>query len=918
MALPLASLLLLSPSVAPVAQSAPIVDPEGGLRPGPRPVLFDAPRRPVLAVDVPAPGRTASTVFLSLNQAPEGDMPRDVAFTPDGQRVLTVNRDTDNVTVYDFATRADIATIAVGDFPVDVEVSPDGRYAAVPNVLSDTVSFIDLATLTVAAEVPVTQTSGAGEPYKVAFDDGSSVCVVSVIDGAVQSRFSVIDLGTLTEVRSFQTTPHGAIGGFATPESAIFGNLFSDWDLASDGSFVLVPDRAGDTLNSYDVATGALLASVPVGDQPAWVDLAPDRSRAVVSLSGAVDAVVDVAMAGGVPTVGVTVPTVNQAFDPQVRLTPDRTRAIVAVLNAVEFIDLNAGSVLGTVSTGTVGDIEFTFDGLYAVVTNFNTRIIDLATRNVVRTLTVASTYDAAVSPVSHRLVGLNNRFAEDLHFYTTAGAAGSYEGRALAGSAPEVDAPRRVTVTPDGGRALVTGLTSRSVAQVDLRSGATTALYDAGDRVWEVATDAAGTVAVATSTESSTVQVIDLVAGAVVAELPVATRPTEVAVAPDGSEAYVITVAGTDRLHFIDLAGAASAVTGTLVTGQLGSIGYHYSQSSGIALSPDGGVLAICVSFDDQLLLVDTQTRAELGRVPVGDFPLWATWSPDGSSVFCGCPFDDTVYRVDVGGGAPAVGAVATGVADPFQLLTDAAGAFLYVGEYGFNVNSLAVLDAQTMARVATIGLPGRPAVMERVANRLFVTADDEVCRLTLAGAATTLDESIQVSGASADLAFSAANGLAVTTQPGAADGIDVTRFGGTASFGCAAELNSTGAAGQITATGTFLAGGLPLTLTGTSVPANQFGLLFTSRSPGDVFPVPNSQGRICLGGTIGRFNSLVTNSGPAGVLSMAVDTNALPQGAGTVPALPGETWYFQMWFRDVNPGVTSNFTNRVGVTFE
>ena len=51
---------------------------------------------------------------------------------------------------------------------MDVEVSPDGRYAAVPSVLSDTVSFIDLSTLTVAASVSVTQTSGAGEPYRVA------------------------------------------------------------------------------------------------------------------------------------------------------------------------------------------------------------------------------------------------------------------------------------------------------------------------------------------------------------------------------------------------------------------------------------------------------------------------------------------------------------------------------------------------------------------------------------------------------------------------------------------------------------------------------------------------------------------------------------------------------------------------------
>ncbi|MCP3916270.1 MAG: hypothetical protein GY711_12005 [bacterium] len=30
-----------------------------------------------------------------------------------------------------------------------------------------------------------------------------------------------------------------------------------------------------------------------------------------------------------------------------------------------------------------------------------------------------------------------------------------------------------------------------------------------------------------------------------------------------------------------------------------------------------------------------------------------------------------------------------------------------------------------------------------------------------------------------------------------------------------------------------------------------------------------------------------------------------------------PGETWNFQCWYRDNNPGPTSNFTDAVSVTF-
>jgi hypothetical protein len=37
-----------------------------------------------------------------------------------------------------------------------------------------------------------------------------------------------------------------------------------------------------------------------------------------------------------------------------------------------------------------------------------------------------------------------------------------------------------------------------------------------------------------------------------------------------------------------------------------------------------------------------------------------------------------------------------------------------------------------------------------------------------------------------------------------------------------------------------------------------------------------------------------------------------------GTVAVLPGDTWSFQAWHRDVNPNTTSNFSDTISVTFE
>ncbi len=68
-------------------------------------------------------------------------------------------------------------------------------------------------------------------------------------------------------------------------------------------------------------------------------------------------------------------------------------------------------------------------------------------------------------------------------------------------------------------------------------------------------------------------------------------------------------------------------------------------------------------------------------------------------------------------------------------------------------------------------------------------------------------------------------------------------------------------------------------------------------------------------MGGAIGRYNQLQNIIvGPTG--SIQIDLTAVPQPAGLVAVVPGETWNFQCWYRDV--GNTNNFTDAVSVTFQ
>jgi hypothetical protein len=59
------------------------------------------------------------------------------------------------------------------------------------------------------------------------------------------------------------------------------------------------------------------------------------------------------------------------------------------------------------------------------------------------------------------------------------------------------------------------------------------------------------------------------------------------------------------------------------------------------------------------------------------------------------------------------------------------------------------------------------------------------------------------------------------------------------------------------------------------------------------------------------------VQSSGADDRVSMTVDLSDLPTNPPQAVAA-GQTWNFQCWYRDSNPGPTSNFTDAVSVTFQ
>ncbi len=134
-----------------------------------------------------------------------------------------------------------------------------------------------------------------------------------------------------------------------------------------------------------------------------------------------------------------------------------------------------------------------------------------------------------------------------------------------------------------------------------------------------------------------------------------------------------------------------------------------------------------------------------------------------------------------------------------------------------------------------------------------------------------------------------------------------------------CTANPNSTGLPASIGAFGSEVIADNLVTLVTTDVPPNQFGYYLMSMVQGS-FPLPPpSQGNLCLNHPIVRLSHApggVLNSGPKGLMLFPMDLTTLPQN--TV-FQPGETWNFQLWFRDVvGVNFTSNTSDGVSVTWQ
>ncbi|MCP4166120.1 MAG: hypothetical protein GY759_09535 [Chloroflexi bacterium] len=129
-----------------------------------------------------------------------------------------------------------------------------------------------------------------------------------------------------------------------------------------------------------------------------------------------------------------------------------------------------------------------------------------------------------------------------------------------------------------------------------------------------------------------------------------------------------------------------------------------------------------------------------------------------------------------------------------------------------------------------------------------------------------------------------------------------------------CDGQTNSTGNAATMEISGSRKTEFGHLRLRVNSLPVGFAGYALAGRASTLVPNAGGSMGNLCVGGQLARLKDQVQLSDASGQIDVGVPMGQMPTEPVSAIAA-GETWYFQMWYRD---GAASNFSDAVSVVFQ
>jgi YVTN family beta-propeller protein len=128
-----------------------------------------------------------------------------------------------------------------------------------------------------------------------------------------------------------------------------------------------------------------------------------------------------------------------------------------------------------------------------------------------------------------------------------------------------------------------------------------------------------------------------------------------------------------------------------------------EYKTPFNLAVSPNGRRLYVVCEASDSLVVVDTEARAVVGEIEVGNLPHGICLSPDGDTAYVSNRGADTVSVVDLRASAE-VQIIAVGD-EPHGVVTDVAGETLFVANAGSSDVSVVDLESRREVKRLSAG---------------------------------------------------------------------------------------------------------------------------------------------------------------------------------------------------------------------
>jgi YVTN family beta-propeller protein len=592
---------------------------------------------------------------VSNGDTTEGDLPRALTYTADGQYLLVANEGTSNVAVLDAATGDVLRTISLSGRPYDVAASSDGMLAVTANIWDDTASIVNYMTGEELAVLAV----GEQPLFVITSPDGTYAVVGNMVD----QDLSVIDLTTMAVTRTVS-------GG---------GYFDIAWSMSMDGAAVrtftpvILPDNRlvlgdGDSsdvegyVNFIDLSDGSTetLTVAPVGN---FVGASPDGSRVVVVHNPVPDPMtVTVIDADLMQVERVIQPTGSLYRAPvDVIIRPDGSRmSFFAGPTGTMIFDLEDETVPPIMTYQYGYGLSSTPDGSYLFLNRQNCSAIldwetgqpllfDGAPEFCVPEGTIIDPSDiVAASPVDPVVAMLMTMGSEHVAFFSSDGSDASYLATSATGPGVEGDRCRGLALSADGLVGVSINQYSRNATVYDLATDTAVGWIETDDRPVGVAMTSDGSTALVAHHYGPLLLALDI-DSATRTEVPVSGDCGPVTIDSADQYAYFAVIEpGGGKLYRLDMDTLTIAGAGldTVESGIeewryfsfLESTDRGWARPYDLAFRPDGALLAM-PGGGPAVSIIDVANWSETARIPLtggtGTSAARAAFSPDGSALY-------------------------------------------------------------------------------------------------------------------------------------------------------------------------------------------------------------------------------------------------------------------------------------------